>query len=122
LTGWDCTFIEDATLLPRNECSTELYALLRGFFVFYGSYDWRRVVCPALGQSVDREFFSSPSVPFPGDPIIANYFRALSEQVPDIPHLDISTSMCVQDFFNLSENVAKGKYKSSFRANFQSKR
>ncbi|XP_047363605.1 terminal uridylyltransferase Tailor-like isoform X4 [Vespa velutina] len=75
--------------------------LLSGFFIFYAEFDYRRhIICPLLGKPIERKIFTDLSL-LPND--MAPYVQYVRNAKN--PKLFCLTPMCVQDPFNLSDNL-----------------
>ncbi|XP_046833968.1 uncharacterized protein LOC124430862 isoform X1 [Vespa crabro] len=75
--------------------------LLSGFFIFYAEFDYRRhIICPLLGKPIERKIFTDLSL-LPND--MAPYVQYVRNAKN--PKLFCLSPMCVQDPFNLSDNL-----------------
>ncbi|KAK2581355.1 hypothetical protein KPH14_008121 [Odynerus spinipes] len=85
--------------------------LLSGFFIFYADFDYRcDVICPLLGEVIKKKVFTDPSL-LPND--MAPYVQyVLTTKNPKVFCL---SPMCVQDPFNLSDNLTAMVQKSTLK-------
>ncbi|XP_043678508.1 uncharacterized protein LOC122634022 [Vespula pensylvanica] len=83
--------------------------LLLGFFIFYADFDYRcKIICPLLGKTIERKIFTDLTL-LPND--MAPYVQYLKNTKN--PKLFCLSPMCVQDPFNLSDNLTAMVKKST---------
>lgn len=96
--GWNCGFspIENFHNDALNNAS--VMQLLGGFFSFYLNFDYALyVICPLLGKEITKlAFFTPKSLP-------ESFGRYKSQA--DTTSLQVDSSVCVQDPFQLNRNV-----------------
>ncbi|XP_063977983.1 uncharacterized protein LOC135162940 [Diachasmimorpha longicaudata] len=84
--------------------------LLMQFFKFYAVFDFRNyVICPLLGNSIRKIHFSKPTtLPSNMKPYL-DYLNAVDEPEP----FRVDSILCVQDPFDLADNITKAVQKST---------
>ncbi|KAF7385796.1 hypothetical protein HZH66_011638 [Vespula vulgaris] len=85
----------------RDTSEFPFIKLLLGFFIFYAEFDYRsKIICPLLGKTIERKIFTDLTL-LPND--MAPYVQYLKNTKN--PKLFCLSPMCVQDPFNLSDNL-----------------
>ncbi|XP_026464555.1 uncharacterized protein LOC113367140 [Ctenocephalides felis] len=130
ICGWECQVV-DYVAFPKS--TEKLSNLLRGFFKYYGEFNYsQNVICPLLGQIVNKEEFEDyMSLPEQFKPYIDHCQRISRAALNDFNSNDMDSndlnsndmelldqlyfgplktdaSMCLQDPVDLSHNVTKG--------------
>lgn len=101
ILGWE-TGVGNIVPIDVPELST--HTLLLGFFEYYGDFDYMHdVICPLLGETCRKEFFTEVSSSLPNT--MKLYIEQLQTAKPE--YFRIDSSMCVQDPFDLSHNLTK---------------
>lgn len=111
---WNFAFNFDKKCTTKNQMS--ITELLREFFNFYESFDFEKhILCPLLGKSLVKEYFTSDKE----SAIFQRYYDYLKIKHEEQPNhksneLNIGTSICVQDPFELAHNIASSCGKLNF--------
>ncbi|XP_017891882.1 uncharacterized protein LOC108632082 [Ceratina calcarata] len=103
ISGWD---VDVAQPKDNNNDNSKrsTSTLLMGFFQFYAEFDYRRnVVCPLMGHPVLKTAFSEVDLP---DEMGSYIWQLRMSKTPK--YFRIDSPLCVQDPFELSENMTKG--------------
>lgn len=100
--NWCTSINNNATAFPKSSNTSSISELLGGFFEYYASFDFEKmVVCPYLGQPIEKKLFTDLNA-LP--PQFALYKRnVLSELCYPIK---VDRPVCVQDPFEQSHNIA----------------
>ncbi|XP_032518372.2 speckle targeted PIP5K1A-regulated poly(A) polymerase-like isoform X1 [Danaus plexippus] len=100
--GWNVAFDDRLDRLPASTNTSSIPELLGGFFQYYSTFDFDRlVICPYLGRPITKESFKRlSSLP----PEMSLYRRNLESGAAGA--MRFTTSICVQDPFELCHNVA----------------
>ncbi|XP_022113177.2 speckle targeted PIP5K1A-regulated poly(A) polymerase [Pieris rapae] len=98
--GWNTAFSTDPP--PPSPDSASIEELLGGFFEFYAAFDFNKfVVCPFLGREIEKAAFANPaSLPDAFDRYKRNVESGAAHPIK------FSTSICIQDPFQLCHNVS----------------
>ncbi|XP_023940508.1 speckle targeted PIP5K1A-regulated poly(A) polymerase [Bicyclus anynana] len=99
---WNTGFMHDHELLPKTDNTLTMSELLGGFFKFYSTFDFdKMVVCPFTGIAMKKDLFDNvKDLP----PEFDRYKENVQQEF--VYPLRTSTSMCVQDPIELCHNVA----------------
>lgn len=90
--------------VPIDVPELSIHELLLGFFEYYGRFDYmHNVVCPLLGVTYHKEFFTEVSLTL--SDTMTLYIAQLRSAKPE--YFRIDSPMCVQDPFDLSHNLTK---------------
>ncbi|XP_067210901.1 speckle targeted PIP5K1A-regulated poly(A) polymerase-like isoform X4 [Linepithema humile] len=103
ISGWEVGISYD---FPIRKIDHTFEELLLGFFIFYTDFNFKNhVVCPLLGQPIEKNAFTNLSN-LPQDMIpYINYMQNTSTE--EEPQAFSISSLCVQDPFDLSHNLTK---------------
>ncbi|KAL6432387.1 hypothetical protein ACFW04_006772 [Cataglyphis niger] len=103
ISGWEVGVSYNFLVRRINHTFEEL---LLGFFMFYANFNYKNyVICPLLGQSIEKNAFNKLSnLPQDMAPYIIYMRDACTQEKPQ--GFSVS-SLCVQDPFDLSHNLTK---------------
>ncbi|XP_070161145.1 uncharacterized protein [Polyergus mexicanus] len=103
ISGWEVGVSYNFPVKRLNHTFEEL---LLGFFMFYTNFNYKNhVICPLLGQPIEKNMFNKPSnLPQDMAPYIAYMRDACTQEKSQGFSL---SSLCVQDPFDLSHNLTK---------------
>lgn len=96
--GWNGGFDGMYSIDLASIRNASLYELLKGFFVFYLTYNYDEfVICPYLGENVQKTVFQSLDT-------LPAQFELYRTSFRD-EHLKVDSLMCVQDPFEHNRNL-----------------
>ncbi|CAH2090632.1 unnamed protein product [Euphydryas editha] len=99
---WNTGFMDDYNLIPQSTNTSSISELLGGFFQYYSTFNFAEmIVCPFLGVPVKKELFKDLN-------LLPNEFDRYIQNVRNrvVSPMRFTTSICVQDPFELCHNVA----------------
>lgn len=101
--GWEVGVSYD---FPVRRINYTFEELLLGFFMFYADFTYKtHVICPLLGQPIEKNAFNNlSSLPQDMAPYINYVHDAYMQEKPQTFFI---SPLCVQDPFDLSHNLTK---------------
>ena len=108
--GWQIGFCQNLDYLPKLKEDGQIYSmvdLILGFFEFYAEFPYEKyVICPYLGKPLLKDDVKKANLPE-----MEIYLNCMKRR--DFEPLKITT-LCVQDPFEMSRNVASNTGESNF--------
>ncbi|XP_029175284.1 uncharacterized protein LOC114943756 isoform X2 [Nylanderia fulva] len=103
ISGWE---VGVSYNFPVKKINHTFEELLLGFFKFYADFKYKsHVICPLLGQPIEKNAFTNlSSLPQDMAPYVAYMHDAYTKEKPQAFFL---SPLCVQDPFDLSHNLTK---------------
>ncbi|XP_050344107.1 speckle targeted PIP5K1A-regulated poly(A) polymerase-like [Nymphalis io] len=99
---WNTGFMHHHDRLPESTNTSSISELLGGFFQYYSTFNFNEmVVCPFLGSPIKKDLFKDLSL-LPQE--LGRYVSNIRERLTS--PMRFTTSMCIQDPFDLCHNVA----------------
>lgn len=99
---WNTGFMSNAALLPPSSNTSSISELMGGFFEYYSMFNFEEmIVCPFIGYPLKKDLFKDLSQ-LPQS--FERYKRNIAHHL--VMPMRFLTSMCVQDPFEQSHNVA----------------
>ncbi|XP_033216578.1 uncharacterized protein LOC117172598 isoform X2 [Belonocnema kinseyi] len=115
IAGWETGIGQK---IPIKHSSLKFQELLRGFFEFYASYEYRScVISPLMGKSLRKQDFTDKNV-IHLPPEMESYSRCIeSKSKPEI--FRIESPLCLQDPIDLAQNITRSVSKLILRCFIQ---
>lgn len=110
-SGWEVGVSYDFPIRKKDYTFEEL---LLGFFIFYAEFNYKNhIICPLLGKLIKKKAFTNLSN-LPQDMITyINYMQNTSTE--ERPQALSTSTLCVQDPFDLSHNLTKAVSKCKLK-------
>ncbi|KAJ8687063.1 hypothetical protein QAD02_022857 [Eretmocerus hayati] len=107
--GWECGFLTDLPVDYPIDIAFNDH--LQGFFKYYGTFDYQKlVICPLMGEVITKKTFAH-SEQLPDE--MRSYKSRLADDKSIIFRID--SPMCLQDPIDLSQNISKAVKKYHLR-------